>query len=325
MAQDAADEVQYFNGAVDTPLGAQRAKNGHPQPYHIRYWQVGNERAGNEYETKLSQFCKAMRAADPTIKLLSSYPTPGVLQSAGDLLDFVCPHQYDCADLNGTRQELEETRRLIAEKAPGHAIKVGVTEWNTTGGDWGLGRAKLWTLENALACARYQNLLHRECDLVEIANRSNLTNSFCSGILQTDTHRLYKTPTYYAQQLYATLAGTRPLRLASDLPTDLAPDISATLSTHGDAVTLFVINSSLQETTRTLDMSAFGHQGQEAEVWTLTDRERAGSPDVTNSFDDPERIAPVHSTFHAPSAKFTCRFSPLSLTVLRWKVTPAPH
>ena len=96
--------------------------------------------------------------------------------------------------------------------------RSAVTEWNTTAGDWGPRRARLWTLENALACARYHNLIHRHCDLVAIANRSNLINSFCSGFIQTDNHRLYKTPTYYAQQLYATLAGDRPLKIDSPLP-----------------------------------------------------------------------------------------------------------
>ena len=81
-------------------------------------------------------------------------------------------------------------------------------------------RARLWTLENALACSRYHNLIHRHCDLVQIACRSNLINSFCSGCIQTDNHRLYKTPTYYAQQLYATLAGDQPLKIESPLPAD---------------------------------------------------------------------------------------------------------
>jgi alpha-N-arabinofuranosidase len=320
-AQDAAEEVEYFNGSVDTPMGALRARNGHPEPYRIRYWQVGNELSGTEYEARLLEFCQAMRAADPTIHLLASYPTPGVLQGAGELLDYVCPHQYDCAALAGSRAELEQVRQMIQTHAPGRAIKVGVTEWNTTAGHWGPRRAMLWTLANALACARYQNLLHRYCDLVEIANRSNLTNSFCSGILQTDNHRLYKTPTYYMQQLYATLAGDYPLRLISEPPTDSTPDISATLSAQGDAVILFAVNDALQECACTLDLSAYGSQGQEAEVWTLADRERAGSPDVTNSFDDPEHITAVRTTFHAPDAQFAYRFPPLSLTVLQWNVS----
>ncbi len=78
--QDAADQVQYFNGAATTPMGAMRARNGHPDPYLVRYWQVGNERSGSDYERRLPAFCKAMKQADPSIQLLSSYPTPGVLQ-----------------------------------------------------------------------------------------------------------------------------------------------------------------------------------------------------------------------------------------------------
>jgi alpha-N-arabinofuranosidase len=319
--QTAAEQVQYFNGSVDTPFGAMRAKNGHPAPYHIKYWQVGNERSGPVYEERLPVFCKVMRQADPTIKLLSSFPTPGVLRQAGDQIDYVCPHQYDCADLPGTENELNGVRRLIATEAHGRPIHVGVTEWNTTAGDAGPRRAMLWTLENALACSRYQNLLHRNCDLVEIANRSNLTNSFCSGIVQTDNHRLYKTPTYYAQQLYATLAGNRPLKLASELSPEIGLDISATLSADGKIVTLFAINTSGQEIARPLDLSAFGAHGQEVEVQTLADKKHAGEPDVSNSFTDPERVAPTHSVFHTPSARFTYHFSAYSLTVLRWKVT----
>jgi alpha-N-arabinofuranosidase len=319
---DAALEVQYFNGGVDTPMGAMRAKNGHPEPYRIRYWQVANERRGSEYEQQLPAFCQAMKQADPAIELLSSYPTLGVLKRAGELIGYVSPHHYDCADLAGVESDLVSIRRMIQDHAPGRPIRVGVTEWNTTAGDWGPGRGKLWTLENALACARYQNLIHRHCDLVTLACRSNLTNSFCSGCIQTDNHRLYKTPVYYAQQLYATIAGDRPLRIVSSFPVDAAPDLSATLAPKGDAVVLFAVNQSLKSISRPLDFSAFAAAGggndQAVEVWTLADTKNAGEPDVTNSFADPERIAPRRSTFTAASPRFDYRFPPLSLTVLSW-------
>jgi alpha-N-arabinofuranosidase len=318
--KDAAEQVQYFNGAADTPMGKLRAKNGHAEPYGVKLWQVGNERSGPEYEARLADFCKAMKEADPSVTLLSSYPTAGVLRRAGDRIDYVCPHHYDCADLAGTENDLNAVRALCRELAPKRAVKVAVTEWNTTAGDWGPRRARLWTLENALACSRYQNLLHRYCDLVAIANRSNLTNSFCSGIIQTDNHRLYKTPTYYAQQLYATLAGDRPLRVESALPAALKPDVSATLSADGALVTLFAVNAGLTDVTRPVDLTAFGAAGQEVEAWTLTDRQKAGEPDVVNSFGDPERVAPAASRFRAAGGRFDYRFPALSLTVLRWKV-----
>jgi alpha-N-arabinofuranosidase len=323
--------VQYFNGAADTPMGKRRAENGHREPYRVKYWQVGNERAGADYEQRLADFCKAMKQADSSITLLSSYPTAGVLRRAGDLIDYVCPHHYDCGNLTATSKDLDAVRALCRAELPKRPIKVAVTEWNTTAGDWGPRRARLWTLENALACSRYQNLLHRNCDLVEIANRSNLTNSFCSGIIQTDNHRLYKTPTYYAQQLYATLAGSRPLRLDGPAPSPQplgpggrgargeGPDVSATLSADGRAVTLFAVNAGLSDVTRALDLTAFGDAAQEVEVWTLADRKKADEPDVTNSFGEPERVAPVTSRLKVGSGRFEYRFPALALTVLRWK------
>jgi alpha-N-arabinofuranosidase len=318
--EDAAEQVQYFNGPIDTPMGKWRAKNGHPEPYSIKYWQVGNERGGHDYEAKLAAFCKAMKEADPSITLLSSYPSEGVLREAGGLLDYVCPHQYNCANLADCRRELDATRELIRKHAPDKPIKVAVTEWNTTAGDAGPRRAMLWSLENALACSRYHNLLHREADLVDIANRSNLTNSFCSGILQTDNHRLYKTPTYYAQQLYATLAGNRPLKVESSMPVHVMPDVSATLSADGEMVTVFAVNATLEDITRTMDLTAFGDQGQEVAVWTLTDKKQAGEPDVINSFAEPERIAPVRSDFRTELARFEYQFPALSLTALQWRI-----
>jgi alpha-N-arabinofuranosidase len=318
--RNATEEVEYFNGSAETPMGRLRARNGHAEPYRVKFWQVGNERGGAAYEGRLAEFCKAMKQADPGIKLLSSFPSAGVLHRAGDLIDYVCPHQYDVGDLPGTEAELRDVGALLRAQAPGRKIKVAVTEWNTTAGDWGLRRARLWTLENALACSRYHNLLHRYADLVEIANRSNLTNSFCSGIIQTDNHRLYLTPTYYAQQLYATRAGNRPLKIASAVPANVAPDLSATLTAGGDRVVLFAVNDTLEDVTRPLDFSAFGGGGQEAAVWTLADRQGAGEPDVVNSFAEPRRVAPAASTFRAPAARFSYRFPALSLTVLEWRV-----
>jgi alpha-N-arabinofuranosidase len=318
--KDAAEQVGYFNGPASTPMGRLRARNGHPEPYRVKYWQVGNERAGADYEARLADFCKAMKEADPSIVLLSSYPSAGVLRKAGDAIAYVCPHHYDCADLVGTERNIETVRSLCSTLAPQRAVRIAVTEWNTTAGDWGPRRARLWTLENALACARYHNLLHRHCDVVEIANRSNLTNSFCSGIIQTDNHRLYKTPTYYAQQLYATLAGSRPLRIASPLPPTWKPDVSATLSADGTTLTLLAVNTGPADVSRPLDLTALGATAQEVEVWTLADRKTAGEPDVANSFGEPERVVPVASRLKIDSGRFEYRFPALSLTVLRCKV-----
>ena len=156
---------------------------------------------------------------------------------------------------------------------------------------------------------------------VQIANRSNLANSFCSGIIQTDNHRLYKTPTYYMQQMYATLSGNRPLKVEPAATTDRMPDLSATLSADGKEVVLLAVNAELRDVARRLDLSAFGDGAQEVDTWTLHDRRHSGEPDAVNSFDDPERVAPERSRFQAASSRFEYTFPALSVTEMRWRVS----
>jgi alpha-L-arabinofuranosidase len=153
--------------------------------------------------------------------------------------------------------------------------------------------------------------------LVEIANRSNLINSFGSGIIQVDNHRLYKTPTYYAQLLYSTLAGTSPLRIESVIPPDAGLDLSATLDPNGRRLVLFAVNSTLQEIRHTVALKAFAKGSAHLTIWTLADRDHVMEPDVRNSFTDPERIIPRRSSIRLSSSKFQYPFPALSLTLFQ--------
>jgi alpha-N-arabinofuranosidase len=45
-AREAAEQVEYCNGSVDTRMGKMRAENGHPEPFNARYWTIGNEMYG---------------------------------------------------------------------------------------------------------------------------------------------------------------------------------------------------------------------------------------------------------------------------------------
>jgi len=80
-AHSAAEEVEYINGSINTRLGAMRARNGHPEPYHVKFWNIGNEPWGDfqlghtalkYYVLKHNEFAKAMRKADPSIILIAS-------------------------------------------------------------------------------------------------------------------------------------------------------------------------------------------------------------------------------------------------------------
>ncbi len=316
--KDAADEVEYVNGPADSSLGILRAAHGHVAPYGVKYWQVGNEVSDDSYQKGVAEFCKAMKVVDPSIKLLGAFPSPGLVANAGPYLDYICPHLYGCHDLRRMESLVGESRKMIADNARGRNIRLGITEWNTTAGDWGLGRAMLWTLDNALQCGRFHNFMHRHCDIIEIANRSNLTDSFCCGVIQTDNHGLFKTPAYYTQQLYATRAGKHPLRVKFDgsAAADPALDVSATLSEGEDRIAIFVVNPSLEPQKRLIDVAAFAPLAGEAEVSILADTAKAHERDAANSWREPQRIRTTATKTILTKDRLPFEFPALSLTVL---------
>jgi alpha-N-arabinofuranosidase len=75
-----AEQVEYINGAADTEWGAKRAANGHPEPYRVKYWNIGNEMYGHwqmghiplkQYVVKHNLFADAMRKVDPSIYIIA--------------------------------------------------------------------------------------------------------------------------------------------------------------------------------------------------------------------------------------------------------------
>jgi alpha-N-arabinofuranosidase len=83
-AREAAEEVEYCNGSTDTRLGKLRAENGHPEPFNVRLWCIGNEMYGpwqfghmslNQYWEKHNRIVEAMKRVDPSIKVVLSGAT----------------------------------------------------------------------------------------------------------------------------------------------------------------------------------------------------------------------------------------------------------
>lgn len=87
----ARELVEYTNGAVSTPMGKWRAENGHPQPYHVKLWGIGNEPWGDyqmgamateQFALKHDMFVKAMREVDPSIVVIAAGAMPDVMTGA---------------------------------------------------------------------------------------------------------------------------------------------------------------------------------------------------------------------------------------------------
>ena len=112
-AHSAAEEVEYINGAISTPMGAMRGRNGHPEPYHVRFWDIGNEPYGQwqlgrtdlkYYLMKHNEFAKAMREVDPSITLLASGSMPEEAILEGVAADWHIPFDQVgiCSDADWT-------------------------------------------------------------------------------------------------------------------------------------------------------------------------------------------------------------------------------
>ena len=87
-AWSARQLVEYCNGAPTTPMGRWRAENGHPKPYGVKYWGIGNEPWGDwqfgamameQFLIKHNLFAKAMRSVDPDIVLIAGGAMPDTM------------------------------------------------------------------------------------------------------------------------------------------------------------------------------------------------------------------------------------------------------
>jgi len=214
--QSAGDLVEYCNGDTSSVWGAKRAANGHPEPYRVKYWQVGNEINGDDenYLRQFPAFVQKMKQADPGILLLASFPTQKLLDQEGKDIAYIGPHHYT-PDFAACENDFNHVADMLG-KTPGCGhIKMAVTEWNISAGNWGLMREKFLTLETALMNARYLNLLMRHSDKVEVACRSNMANSVGSGIIETRPSGLLKRPSFYAMWLYSHKAKPVPWQVVS--------------------------------------------------------------------------------------------------------------
>ncbi|MDQ3441017.1 MAG: alpha-N-arabinofuranosidase [Planctomycetota bacterium] len=122
IREAAADLVEYCNAPVGTELADLRAKNGHRDPYGVKYWCLGNEMDGpwqmgalsaEQYAEKAREAAKLMRAQDPSIKtILCGSSGPGLttypewdrvaLEIAWEQSDYLAMHHYATNHENDT-------------------------------------------------------------------------------------------------------------------------------------------------------------------------------------------------------------------------------
>ena len=184
--KDAGDLVEYCNHPGGTYWSDLRAKNGHPEPYNIKYWCLGNEMEGSwqaghlsaeDYTKKALEAAKIMRWVDPSIKLVacgSSYemlPTylewdRVMLTELYDQVDYISTHNYTMNSGQGTTNFLAAYKQLDTHikasskavefvKAKNHFdkdIKICLDEWNV----WNFQDIKLDSLDDLAGLTTFE-------------------------------------------------------------------------------------------------------------------------------------------------------------------------
>lgn len=103
-----SDWVEYCNLPDQGKWARARISNGHPQPYGVKYWSIGNENyLGGEMGSKtlakwgpfVRESAKMMHRVDPTIQLLAASTDDldwniHLLREAGPYLNWISIHDY---------------------------------------------------------------------------------------------------------------------------------------------------------------------------------------------------------------------------------------
>jgi alpha-L-arabinofuranosidase len=163
-AAEARNWVEYCNGATGTAYGDRRAANGHPEPYGVKLWCLGNEMDGpwqighcsaEEYAARAQEAARLMRTVDPSIETVacgSSAPLMPtfaewdgrVLDNLDDQADYISLHRYVGNYTGDTRDYLMITnsidrqieaidavaRTVQAKRKSDKRIYLSFDEWN---------------------------------------------------------------------------------------------------------------------------------------------------------------------------------------------------
>lgn len=336
-AREAAEWVRYCNAPEDE----ERRAHGFTEPLHIPLWQIGNETSYDagaiEPEAaarKTVEFAKAMRAEDPTIRLIGwgdiGWTRP-MVDIAGEHIDYVAFHhmfspddghdepilrtQEYRKDFAATWERLMDARdiheariRAMCEELEGTDMPLAMTECH-----FALpGRDRcdvMATWATGVAYARMANVHQRYGDRLKIATMAD----FCGTRWQVNAIMIptpggtsFMMPVALVMSLYRHHTGERALNVGR-VPGDL--DVVA--SRTGDTVFLHVVNTNRTRSVKT----TLGVDGMK--VLSGRVHQLCADPEFEVMEGQSEDIVPVESALPASAA---WRFPAASVTAVELKV-----
>jgi len=300
--QSALDEIEYATGAADTKWGAQRVADGHPEPFHIAYLEIGNEDwfdPAESYDARFTQFARAIRAKYPDLPLIATAP---VKTEKPDVLD---EHYY----LRAT-QFFNDVGHY--DKTDRNGPKIFVGEWATLQG------APTPALGAALGDAAWMTGMERNSDIIVMASYAPLLMNVNPGASQWgpdligyDALGSYGSVSYYAQVMFASKLGDK--KPASEITGGGARFFySVTEDTANKRLYIKLVNASSDAQQVKISFAGVAAQGGGGSVTVLSGKD----PLATNTIDHPASIVPIEKSLAIASNTLTYDAPAYSVQVL---------
>ena len=313
--QDALDLIEFANGPADSKWGKVRADMGHPAPFNLKFLGVGNEQwdyddahggYGPVFTARLKKFSDAIRKKYPNIKLIG---TTGPNSEGWDF-DLLQPRmkelKVDLYDEHYYRnEEWFLTHGLRYDSYDRKGPKVFAGEYACHGSN----KHKWNHYYTSLLEAAHMTGIERNADIVHMATYAPLFAhvegwQWRPDAIWFDNLRMFKSVSYYVQQLYAMNKGSHVLSLTMDKkPVAGQPGqdglfASAVFEQSTGEVIVKVANTS--DVSQPISIQLQGIKGaRTANTLTLCH----DGMDDENTLDNPEKITPQPGTCQVEAGK----------------------
>ena len=314
VIQQTLDAIEYALGPVTSKWGAVRATMGHPQPFPLKYVEIGNEHPPALYGDYYKKFRTAIKAKYPDIVVIMSMYwsglNPGAIARAGDdAIDVVDEHAYKQS--GWIRKNFD-----YFDKYPRKPWKIYVGEYahHHGHGDWSA----------AMDDSVYLMMCERNGDLVTMASYAplfvNVNNrSWGVNLIEFDAARSFVHASYHVQKVYAE---NRP-------DVNLATTVDFTPKPEANNQPSFFATSGYQRKDKTVVVKATNYNPTplpaEIRIEGATHIAATGQHIVIrsdkggdeNSLDQPNRITPQVLPLTGCAKSFQVILPPNSVNVLR--------
>jgi alpha-N-arabinofuranosidase len=333
FVEEALEEIEYVMGGPDTKWGAKRAQDGHPEPFRLRYVEIGNEDGfdlSGSYARRYLQFYDAIKAKYPQLQIISTVggrdPLGQRVKAPARGIEMMDEHYYRNA------WEMEEDAAHYDNydrKGP----KIFVGEWATREGE------PTPNFNSALGDAAWMTGMERNSDIVLMSCYAPLFVNVNPGGMQWksdligyDALTSYGSPSYYAQKMFSNYAGDEVIpvtgeNIATRLRGLTKKDSAAGMQPKQIPVLFYVASLDKQTGNIYLKVVNAGGASQPVNI-NITGATKisangsmiemkADHPEDTNSITAQEKIIPVASKIKGLGKKFTRTFPAYSITVLQ--------